>query len=406
MAQQGLGLTNALGLYQQGRQWRQQQDQVEQQNKRRDDINAASKAGAEVMARAQQEHEAQQAAALLEWSKTKGSADGFQAMPFKADEGLFIKALDARSGALASRGRWDDWMENEAKAMPLRERVRETTIGKALQQYDSDSDPVALARAVYPTIYDGKDIADVQVDKTGGLGFKGASGMAVAGKDMPSERYVFKLSDGTALKPMTREQLVERVKWAQMNPTEVRKYELQQRMTAAKQAAELETLKQREAARGSENRETEKVKHGYRLAEIGLQNQGRQDVAETRAETSIAVANKRGAGGGGGGGKGSNVQSVQTDNDGFKIIVFRNGETKRLSIDGKPVRGEAWSKRVDKLAGDLGKSLDGFKKSPEELRAQAETMLIGKAVPDGEPEAATPKPAGKTGVKFLGFEQQ
>lgn len=381
----GLGLSDALVRYQQGVNFRQQQDLQERETRRRDAVNAASKAGADILTQAQRDHEAQQAAALMDWTKQKGSAEGFKATPFRADENLYIRAMDARSAALASRGEWDDWLKAESIAMPLRERVRENTIGKALQQYDSDGDPVALAKAVYPTVYDGKEIADVQVDKTGGLGFKGAAGLSVAGKDLPSERYVFKLSDGTTLKPMTKDQLVERVKWAQMNPAEVRKYEFAQRAEAAKRAAELEQTKAKESMRGDQDRQTEGVKHGHKMAQIGLLNAGRQEVAETRADTSLKVAATRAAGGGKGG-AGGTLQSTKVDENGHMVGIYRDGSVRQLMIDGKPVKAETWSKRVDALAARLSKSLDGFDKSPEELRKAAIDVLGDET--DSKPPAA------------------
>lgn len=402
----GLGLTNAVHSFQQGLAWRQQQDQMAEQKKREQAVREAGAAGFEVLNQAKAQHEASQAEALAAWERSKGTKDGFQAQPFKPNEQLYLQAFDARGSALARAGTWEDWMKNEAMAMPLRERVRQKTFGDALAKFDTDGDPVALAKAVYPVIYDGREITDVQVDKTGGLGFKGASGLAVAGKDIPQERYIFTLSDGTKLKPMTAEKLAERVKRAAMNPEEVRKYELQQRLIQARKDAEAE----KERIKGDEDRKTEKEKHGYKLTEIREQNAGRQEVAETRADAQVKTAGIRASGGGGGGsggGSGNSYRSKTVDSDGYVLLHFRDGSTKRAMVDGKPVRAGDWSKRVDKLASDLGKDPKSFKKTPEELRAQAEQMLAG-TTPQGEasPPAAAPKPAGapKAAPKFLGFE--
>lgn len=288
----GLGLTAALGNFREGVQWRQQQDLIAEQKAKRDRINAANMAGSEVMKQAQTAHEAEQAAALDAYTKQKGTNEGFQATPFKMNEGLMLQALDARSQGLAKGGDWDDWMANEAKAAPLREQVRAKTFDTAMKQFDLDGDPIKLAQTVYPTIYDGKKIVKPIIDKTGGVGFKAASGLANAGEAMPMERISFELDDGTKTRPMTKDELVTKVKWASMNPGEVRQYELQQRLNAAKLEHERATA----AAKGEQDRKTEGVKAEGRTG-LAVLNHDREDAraAANRASDEKQTAAKVGA---------------------------------------------------------------------------------------------------------------
>lgn len=288
----GLGLQNAVMAYQQGRAWRDNQDQMAEQKAKRDRINAANMAGSEVMKQAQTAHEAEQAAALDAYTKQKGTNEGFQATPFKMNEGLMLQALDARSQGLAKGGDWDDWMANEAKAAPLREQVRAKTFDTAMKQFDLDGDPIKLAQTVYPTIYDGKKIVKPIIDKTGGVGFKAASGLANAGEAMPMERISFELDDGTKTRPMTKDELVTKVKWASMNPGEVRQYELQQRLNAAKLAHEQAVAE----AKGDQDRKTKKVEIEGKKG-LAVLNHDREDARADadRASNEKQTAAKVGA---------------------------------------------------------------------------------------------------------------
>ena len=269
----GLGLQNAVMAYQQGRAWRENQDQLELQKAKRDRINAANKAGSEVMTQAQAQHEAEQAAALEGWTKEKGTNEGFQAAPFQMNENVMLNALNARSAALAKGGDWEDWMGNEAKAAPLREQVRTKTFDAALKQYEMDGDPIALAEKVYPAIYDGRKIVRPIVGTSGGKGGGAATNAALAESNAQTglagassaseagpETIRFELSDGSMTKPMTHEQLVERVKWASLNPSQVRDYEIKKRL----QDAQLEFERNKQKARGEQDRETERVKGSER----------------------------------------------------------------------------------------------------------------------------------------------
>jgi hypothetical protein len=413
----GLGLTQALQGYQRGVEWRQQQDELQREKDIREQTNLANAAGAKVMQDAKTAHDLEQAQAMEAWANSGKAPQEFKAKPWQATPDLLLKASDAKGSELAKRGLWQQYTENFAQFSPIRHQVRQKAYADLLSRYDADGDPVALAKGAWPMVHDGTDIAGHSEEDAQALGLSGAatpalresaSGVPGYGQSNASQvdakaraggkRYSFQLSNGETMGPLTGEQIREHVLKATLSPDQVMQYEFQRRLIADKRKADLEA-----------KREEEAIKHENRMAEIGLTNTGRQEVTETRAETSLKVADKRAkaGGGSGGGSKGSNVQSVQTDADGYKVLVFRDGSTKRLQIEGKPVRGESWSKRVDSLAKEIGRGLNGMGKSEEELRAKAETMLIGKAVPEegkADAPAAAPAAAKKPAPKFLGFE--
>jgi hypothetical protein len=396
----GLGLTQALQGYQRGVEWRQQQDELQREKDIREQTNLANAAGAKVMQDAKTAHDLEQAQAMEAWANSGKAPQEFKAKPWQATPDLLLKASDAKGAELAKRGLWGPYTENFAQFAPIRHQVRQKAYADLLSRYDADGDPVALAKGAWPMVHDGTDIAGHSEEEAQALGLSGAETPALResaggnrdyGQSNASQvdakaraggkRYSFHLSNGETMGPLTGEQIREHVLRATMSPDQVMQYEFQKRLAADKRKADSDA-----------EREKLGLQHEHKMAELGLSNMGRQEVADTRATATVTAAEKRGkagGGSGGGGGKGSNVQSVQTDADGYKVLVFRDGSTKRLQIDGKPVRGESWSKRVDSLAKDIGKGLNGMGKSEEELRAKAETMLIGKAVPE-EGKAAAP----------------
>lgn len=419
----GLGLSNAVEQFQRGAAWRQQQDEMERQRQIREQINLANAAGAKVLADAKAAHDIEQARAIEQWAASGKPRDEFKATPWQPTPELLLQAADAKGAELARRGLWGEFTTNFAQFAPLRQQMRQKAYADLLSRYDANGDPVALAKGAWPLVHDGTDIVghEVQDPPTPGLSEaatpalrESASGTPGYGASQASQadskaaaggrRYTFKLSDGSTIGPLTADQIREHVLNATLSPQQVMEYEFQKRLLAERRRQEAEA-----------QREQDDRRHEYRMAEIGLSNAGRQEVADTRAEGSVRAARIRtaagsGSGGGRGGGSsaGNSVQSVQTDADGYKILVFRdrNIPPQRLMIDGKPVRGESWAKRVDELARDLSKG-----NTDEELRAKAETMLIGKAIEAanaGASSAPAPAPAPgaapKTLAKFLGFE--
>lgn len=131
------------------------------------------------------------------------------------------------------------------------------------------------------------------------------------------------------------------------------------------------------------------------LVESGDLTEEEGDAAKKGLAKTISTARPAGRSGSDPAGT---IQSTKVGADGFMVGVFRDGSVKKLVLDGKPVKAQDYAKRVDKLAADIGKSVDGIGKSAKDLRAEAETTLAGQAEP--APAAASgQKPAPKV-MKF------
>ncbi len=225
----GLGLQNAVMAYQQGRAWRDNQDQMAEQKAKRDRINAANMAGSDVLKQAQTQHEAEQAAALENWTKEKGTNDGFQATPFKPNDSVMFRAASTRGDALLQAGLFDEYAKNRAAIIPMQMQARQS----AWQKFQTDGDHGALGAAMYDTIPDGKRVKGYDVlDGAGPDGKK-------AGK-----KIRFQLDDGT-VKMFTPEQVETMAKRAATDPQTVAKAEYERDLIEAKarEAEALEKLK-------------------------------------------------------------------------------------------------------------------------------------------------------------------
>jgi len=103
-----------------------------------------------------------------------------------------------------------------------------------------------------------------------------------------------------------------------------------------------------------------------------------------------------GRGGGGGGGKGSTIQSTKVDSDGYVVGIFRDGTSRRLTnAEGKPWKAQDFEKRIDSLAKEIGKSIAGLGKSPDEVRAEATRVLTANEAAAAPAAAPTPAAGSK-----------
>ena len=149
----GLGLTRALGLYQQGlglhqqQQDRQrQQQQIAKQEARQAQLEAANKA----------------AAGFIEQTRAKAS----NPEQWQPDDDTMFQAGAVRSRELARAGLFEDLAQNEVALEKQRMRAR----GSALQTWRLKRDPKFIAQA-YSTIPDGGTVQDMQ-PLDGGKRFK------------------------------------------------------------------------------------------------------------------------------------------------------------------------------------------------------------------------------------------
>lgn len=143
----GLGLMNAIQGYQQGVAWKQQQDQIARQQQQQAVLDEANMAAGNLIKQDQQQH-------VLR---------GGDPASYRPPEDLMFKAAEARGGALAKAGLWDQFMQNEAQVAPMRLQAR----AKAVQQYEADRDPVKFIMAVNNSMFNGKDVKGVEkIDAT------------------------------------------------------------------------------------------------------------------------------------------------------------------------------------------------------------------------------------------------
>lgn len=108
---------------------------------------------------------------------------------------------------------------------------------------------------------------------------------------------------------------------------------------------------------------------------------------------------KAGGGGGGSGGGNEKIHKTEKDSEGYLLGVFKDGSTRRLLVNGKPVKSQDFEKRVDKIAHDMGATLDGIGKNQTQLRTEArEAALQGVSAEEKAP-AKSDAPA-KPRIKF------
>lgn len=395
----GLGLMNALGAYQEGVQWKANQDRQKRAEADEAALRGADEAYGAVFKQSQDE-----------WAKS-GAPGAYK----PSDETMF-RAAEARGLALGKAGKWREFMQNEV--LVTKERIRAR--GASLQRFEQDGDPEALVRKVYPTIFDGRAVVSTRK-------VQGAD--AVQGLPAQPDAIEVEFSDGQKMvKPIA--EVVAGFKKMLVDPATFAEQEIQANFLRVKADIEADKQIKVAGARGEEARKTEGVRQdgrrgletlrqdgrvalqgtklGGALQLADVNNSSRERIADDRNATTLAAVDRREAGagaratargaGGAGGGKAAGapgLQSTKVDADGYVLGVFRNGQARRLtSDDGKPIRSGDWSKRVDSLAKTLRDAPGNFSKPAADLRREAEAALAGGAPAQGRPplDSFTPKP--------------
>lgn len=270
----GLGLQNAVNSYMRGKEWAQQQDEIARQQQQRAQLDAANQAAAGVIQASQQE-----------WA-----ANGAQGQ-YRPNDMTMFKAAEARGMALAKAGMWDKFLENDAQVAPMRIKAR----AGALQQYEADGDIEKLARTVYPTLFDGKEIV-------GSKKIDGADGSVNLGLMPIASKIELELSDGTK-RVMEPEQLVKMVKGSLIDPVASAKKEVELNFLRTKELIEGAGRERLERVKGEEARKTEGVKgevqgkrdrakFGYDLGLAEVNNAAAQKRTDTTAAASRYSADK------------------------------------------------------------------------------------------------------------------
>ncbi len=271
-----------------GAQYRQRQQDMQQQRQRQEQEQAR-----EDQQRARLEAANQEAAAVIERSKAEWARNGAQG-EYRPNNSTMLQAAEARGLALARAGDWDGFMRNEVAVQPQRMRVRQG----ALQQFELDGDVDKLARAVYPTIFDGKQITGSELVKGGTGSLKGAP----SGPD----KWRFTMSDGSV-------QTVDPIKLVgdlkRMSDPETAKQEVMLNFERAKRDIQTKGQEQVERTRGEEDRKTLAQRGAQNLNEIEGRNEGAENRTQIRVDGQIRAAELRGRSGGGGGGGGGSANT-------------------------------------------------------------------------------------------------
>lgn len=255
----GLGLMNALQGYQQGVDWKAQQD---------------AKA---ITQEADKAYGAEHAAAQEAW--VRSNAPG----TYKPSDETEFKAAEARGAALAKGGDWKGYLQNESLVAAQRMRVRKN----AVTQFEQDGDAEGLVRKVYPTIFDGRQV-------TGTEKIQGSD--AVAGLPARPDSIKVTFSDGkTETKPVA--EMVARLKGSLVDPSVTAENEIKANLLRTKATIEGEQTRETERVKGEEARKTEVLKgdRSVRVEEVkGSIQRGLQDV-KLGAEATQGAADRASA---------------------------------------------------------------------------------------------------------------
>lgn len=205
----GLGLAGAVEGYMAGQQFAQQKEQAAQQRalqakqqERQAKIEAAKQSASGIIGKDRERH-------ILE---------GGDPAAYKPPEDLMFRAAETYSTALAQAGLLDEAMQAQAQVAPMKLQRRQ----QALQQYDLDKDPEKLARAVYPTMFDGQTIVGSEV---------------IPGAGKVPAFVKLKLSGGKTVE-LGEDDLVQRIRGTFVNPGESLKREAAMELEMAKRMAQ------------------------------------------------------------------------------------------------------------------------------------------------------------------------
>jgi hypothetical protein len=380
----GLNLSGAIDGYQQGVQWKQQQDAQQKLN----DANEAFKA---TLADRQKAHEQGQMDELSNWVQSGKSGSEFQAKPWQPGDMDYLQAAQARQTKLAQSGDYDNYVKSAAAMAPMVTQYR----AKALQEYGNDE--AALAKAVYPTFMDGREVKSADyVDGAGPDGKKGARQLRL------------NLSDGST-QILPEGQLSNMVKQSTMNPQQQLAeanylYDLKKKAFEAEQARQTEGVKQDgrlklEGVKAGYAKDLASVNNGYRLSQIGAMG------SEARKTKGTP-----GAGGGGASGedslafKGLQQQRMRLDARRSEAAKMLSEAQAVAATIGTPSEREASQKAARSAYESKMKDLDA---QDSTLAARLESLQTGgKKSGKGISLADIPPPDNSTdgGIKFLGFE--
>lgn len=231
----GLNLSKAVDDYQQGVQWRQQQEQVQREQALRADIDAANK----------------EALAVVDESKAQWALAGAPGT-YRPNDETMLRAMERRSEALAKRGRWNEFVQSEAAAAPARLKVR----AGALQRYEQDGDFESFLKAFHRSLPDGLDL--VSAEKV-----EGAPGSESLGLPERKGGFMakFRRPDGQVIETFVDPvKVVGQVKLSLVDPAKTAEKELEMSIYRNKALVDIGKQTAVEEVKGDQTRKTENLK--------------------------------------------------------------------------------------------------------------------------------------------------
>lgn len=311
----GLGLTAALNGYQRGVEWRVQNEQAQRKldtdTKARDAFSA-----------------------VLDEDKAKWAMQGAEGQYAPSDDTM-LRAAQAGQTARAHAGDFDGYMRGAVALAPMVTNIRQ----KALEM--SGGDEVALAKAVYPTFMDNRELQSVDwVDGQGPAGSPAAKQLRLV------------LSDGS-VKFMKPGQITDMVQKSVMTPG-ARLAEAQMLFGMKRDAARAEEDRKTVAARGEVASDLEDQKQDNRLSLADYQDgikvgQIRAQGEEARSTKATVPGKAAGGGGGGGGASEDSLDLRRTQQVRVRLDARRKEAGTLLAQQQKAAQGLYGQERKDAL---------------------------------------------------------
>ena len=296
----GLGLMDAVRGYQQGVDWRNQQNEIARNNKIQADYDAVNKGAGDALTKLEADDLTAQRQAWASSNTPASSAatgalpdmataqiEAFAPKPFRPNDAQMFQIGQDRQSALIKAGLLDKAIAGEAHLQAQRLRVRQGAIDK----YRITGNAGELGKTIYNlTIPDGVQVTGMsQQDAIEGAPASDANG-SIPG--MPARAatpgaVTYQLSDGTTTKPMSHDEIVA-------NATR-----LADPQYAAHEAAyNLERLKSQlattrelavERVKGGNSANVANITGGYGNERQKLANAGSLAVADTQGQYSVRV---------------------------------------------------------------------------------------------------------------------
>lgn len=350
----GLGLSNAVDSYMQGRDWREKQDI-------RDRAKAADEAFSGALTQRQSAFDAEQTR-LADEAKAAGKA--FTPAVFTPGDADYLAAAQARQTKFAQQGDFEGYMKSAAALSPLVTNIRK----KALDEYGDD--PVALAKALYPTYMDNRELKSADM----------LDAMSMDGKTQ-AKRLRLTLSDGS-VKFVDPDQVKTQLQRSLMTP-EMQLAEAKSLYETKRDAAKAEAEKAKEIAvaanKGELDKALEKLRQEGRLSLADVENlnklgqigaQGRE-ARSTKAMPSYSDLNPTG--------------QLLTTPDGNSVLVNpRTGKTLSLrdAATGAPV---AATKAGSAAASEDERKAAGWLAQADNAWNNMQAVAFGAPGKDGKP---------------------